>query len=82
MSKQFPLKLSRARRPSFRNFLGKDNNKALAALERLVTRSEANSIYLWGNACGKTHLLLAASNAVDEAGSPAMCCSSSAVTLP
>ncbi|MEJ2307745.1 MAG: DnaA regulatory inactivator Hda [Gammaproteobacteria bacterium] len=68
MSRQFTLKLSRTRRPSFVNFIEKGNDKALVATQRLVTEPVANAIYLWGKACGKTHLLLAATNAAAEAG--------------
>ena len=68
MSRQYTLKLSRTRRPSFGNFLENGNRKALVAIQLLVATQEANAIYLWGKACGKTHLLLAATNAAAEAG--------------
>jgi DnaA family protein len=72
MQQQFPLTLSRERRPTFDNFIADGNEEAVAAIRGLVATGRADSIYLSGDGCGKTHLLLAASNATDAAGKSAI----------
>ena len=71
MLRQFPLRLSRERSPTFANFIGTTNAAALQAVETLCRSGKADSLYLWGKSCGKTHLLLAAVNAVGKNGGEA-----------
>lgn len=67
MVQQYPLTLSRERRPTFTNFIAEGNEEPLASIHRLLAENKADCIYFSGDGCGKTHLLLAASNAADEA---------------
>jgi DnaA family protein len=72
MLRQFPLRLSRERRPTLTNFIVCRNPKALRAVEALCDAKAADSLYLWGKSCGKTHLLLAALDAVERRGEAAV----------
>ena len=72
MLRQFPLRLSRERQRTFRNFIVGRNARALQAIEALCVSDTADSLYLWGESCGKTHLLLAALDAVEKHGGEAV----------
>jgi DnaA family protein len=72
MLRQFPLRLSRERQRTFTNYIVGTNPKAVRAVEALCDSSEADSLYLWGKSCGKTHLLLAALDAVERHGAEAV----------
>ena len=72
MLRQFPLKLSRERQPAFMNFIPGSNRAALQAVQALCDSTSPDSLYLWGNSCGKTHLLLAALDAVRKSGGEAV----------
>lgn len=71
MLRQFPLRLSRERQRTFKNFIVSRNTTALRAVEALCDSQSADSLYLWGKSCGKTHLLLAALDAVERHGGEA-----------
>jgi DnaA family protein len=72
MLRQFPLRLSRERQRTFTNFIVGSNPKALRAVETLCKSRSGDSLYLWGKSCGKTHLLLAALDAVERHGGEAV----------
>jgi len=72
MLRQYPLRLSRERQRTFTNFIVGRNAKALRAIEALCESNAADSLYLWGESCGKTHLLLAALDAVESHGGEAV----------
>ena len=58
MNQQLPLDLHLRDSASFENFVTGDNQQAFEKLSALNTNSTvANMFWLWGNACGKTHLL-------------------------
>ena len=69
MIPQLPLALRWPRRQRFDHFHAGANAAALAAVEQLAREPGAPWLYLHGPAgCGKSHLLMAASQAAGEAG--------------
>jgi DnaA family protein len=57
---QLTLDLYRYRSALFENYFSGGNGEVVEALRRLVSKSEAQSVYLWGApGTGKTHLLQA-----------------------
>lgn len=65
--KQIPLAIALEPSPTFDNFVPGHNEAVLEHLKRL--RAAAPPVYLWGEpSCGKSHLLTALANDVQEAG--------------
>lgn len=69
MIRQFPLRLAQTRAPTFSNFIVTGRSgEIVAALLDAVENDAAAYLYLWGNDCGKSHLLMAACDTAEKRG--------------